>query len=529
MRRGAVIFLLLAGLFFVTVVVRAVTLVRASGSWTTGRNTVVNRPSQLEANNSPSLTRNPREPSNLALAHRVDRPTFSAFLHWTADGGASWHQTDLPLPEGLDRPFAPDAVFASDGTLYVSYVNLTGNGNVPDNLWVARSTDGGRTLSPPVRVAGRLAFQARMAVGRDATLYVTWLQAREVALFSLPATPNPIVVSRSTDGGRSFSPPVPVSEPGRERVAAATPVVDDEGPRGWPRSWRSTGRLLVLYEDFKSDRRDFEFLEGPPAEEPFALVLTASTNGGHSFSPGLEVESHVVPTRRFLVFLPEFPSIAVGPDGSLLVAWADGLNGDEDVFLRRSEDGGQTWTEAVRVNDNGLGDGTSQYMPRVAVAPSGRIDIIFLDRRRDPANIMTDAFLATSDDGGRSFSNVRLSSESFDSRVGPYIDATFPIDFGSRLGIVSNDDGAVAAWTDSRFGTEGTGRQDVVAATISRQRAGAIDWAGVALLALLGVGSAVLSVRLGGGAAPEAERSNGRRDETEPATGSEMAGPRSRP
>jgi hypothetical protein len=497
----------------VTAVGRAASF--SDGELAAGRNVRVHPVGELEAHNSPSLTANPRRPDNVVLTHRLDRTHFSAFVEWSDDGGRSWHQTALPLPPGVDRPFAPDAAFAPDGTLYVSYVNLVGNGNVPDNLWVARSTDGGRSLSAPVRVAGELAFQGRVAAGPDGMVYVTWLQAREVGLFKLPRMPNPIVAARSTDGGRTFSDPVVVSDLRRPRVAAASPVVDRDG------------RLVVLYEDFKSDRRDFEFLEGPPAEEPFALVLTVSTDGGRTFSLGQELESGVVATRRFLVFLPEFPSLAAGADGSLVVSWADGRNGDEDVFLRRSADGGRTWTEAVRVNDNPVGDGTDQYLPRVAVAPSGRIDVLFLDRRRDADNIRADAFLAVSEDEGRSFENLRVSSTSFDTRVGPFIDATFPVDFGSRLGLLSRDDGALVAWTDSRFGNEGNGQQDILAARVTAESAGALDWAGVAVLGLLALGAAVAAVSLAqGGTRPGRLRTGDDDREDDAGAGAEAAGTR---
>ena len=478
MRRA---FLLLFALALVTAaVLRAVAL--SDTSVAAGRNVAVNPGRQLDANNSPSMAVNPRAPSEVVTTHRVDRPDFSAFVEWSRDGGRSWHQTPLPLPNGLESPFAPDAAFGPDGTLYVSYVNLEGPGNVPDNLWVVRSSDGGRTLSAPVRVAGRLAFQGRVAVAPDGTVFVTWLQAEFVGLFKMPGSSNPVVASRSTDGARTFSAPVQVSDPDRVRVAAASPVVDRDG------------HLVVLYEDFKGDRRDFEYLEGPPADEPFALVLTSSSDGGTSFSPGVELESGVVPTRRFLVFLPEFPSIAAGPGGSLLVAWADGRNGDEDVFLRRSDDGGRSWSVPARVNDNRVGDGTAQYLPRVAAAPSGRIDVLFLDRRRDRRNVMTDAFLASSGDGGRSFRNVRVSSKSFDSRVGPFIDAPLPIDFGSRLGLVSENRATLAAWTDTRLGSDATGRQDIFAARVAPRSASARDWAGVVALVLLAACSVGLAV-----------------------------------
>jgi hypothetical protein len=419
-----------------------------------GANVLVNEPGLIDANNSPSVVANPRRPENAVIVHRVDRPLFSAVLRWSENGGANWETSALPLPAGTDRPFAPDAAFAPDGTLYVVYVNLAGRGNVPDNLWLSRSSDGGRTLSPPTRISGRLAFQARLAVDQAGTVHVTWLQAAEVAPFAFAGGPNPVVTAHSSDGGRTFSSPTQVSDPERERVGAASPVID------------GNGRLVVLYQDFKGDRRDFQNLEGPAWSEPFALVLTLSTDGGRSFARGVEVEQQVVPTRRFVVFLPDFPSLAAGPDDDFYVAWSDGRNGDEDVFLRRSTDGGRSWSPPVRVNDNRLKDGTNQYLPRVAVSPGGRVDVIFYDRRRDPGNTKTDAMLATSYDGGRSFVNTRVSSTSFDSRVGPTSAAHFPVDFGTRLGVVSYDDSTLAAWTDTRFGSEDTGRQDIVAARI---------------------------------------------------------------
>lgn len=413
-------------------------------------NRLVNKAGLIEAHNSPSLARDPRAPDRVVASHRIDRPGFSAVLNWSADGGRSWKGTALPLPPGLDRPYAPDVAFGPDGTLYVTYVNLQGSGNVPANLWLSKSSDGGRTLSPPVRIAGKLAFQARVAVDRAGTVVVTWLQGRDVALLQLVGPPSPIVTSRSSDGGRSFSPPIRVSDPNRPLVGAASPVID------------SDGQLVILYEDFKGDRRDFQNLEGPPAEQPFALVVTRPVSRS-AFSKGVELEKGVVATRRFLVFVPEFPSLAAGPDDTLYVAWSDGRNGDEDVFLRRSDDGGRTWSSATRVNDNPKGDDTSQFLPRVDVSPNGRVDVLYLDRRRDKKNVLTDATLASSNDDGRSFRNARLSSKSFDSHVGASAAPKFPVDFGSRLGLASSDGHSLAAWTDTRQGTTDTGRQDIFA------------------------------------------------------------------
>lgn len=437
---------------------------------------LVNEPAPIDANNSPSVARNPARPDNLVVSYRVDRPRFSAVLASSQDGGATWMHVALPLPVGKDRPFAPDVAFAPDGTLYVVYVNLEGNGNVPVNLWLAKSADGGRSLTEPSRVAGDLTFQPRLAVSPDGSVHVTWLQGDEVGLLRLSGAPAQVVAASSRDGGRTFEAPVPVSDPHRERVGAASPVVD------------ARGRVVVLYEDFKRDRRDFENLEGPPWDQPFALVVTRSDDGGRSFSAGNEFESGLMPTRRFLVFLPEFPSLAAGPGETLYAAWADGRNGDEDVFLRRSDDGGASWGPPVRVNDDALRGGTSQYLPRVAVSPDGRVDVLFYDRQGDPADVLTDVYLATSADRGETFRNVRVSPASFDSRVGPSAGPAFGTDFGSRLALASGGRETFAVWTDTRAGSEATGRQDIAGATVGLPaRRGLWPWLAVAGLLLLGI------------------------------------------
>ena len=259
----------------------------------------------------------------------------------------------------------------------------------------------------------------------------------------------------SKDGGKTFSQPVEISDPDRMFVGGASPAID------------SDGNLVVLYQDFKKDDRDFRNLEGPVYEDPVSLVVTVSTDGGATFSKGVEVDAGIVLTRRFLVFLPEFPSLAAGPDRSLYVSWGDGRNGDLDVFVSRSGDGGATWAKPVRVNSNRLKDGTDQYMPRVAVAPTGRVDVLFLDRRRDPGNLKMDAYLAVSTDDGTAFDDVRVSTASFDSRVGFSANPKLEPDLGSRLGLTSSRDEAFAVWTDTRLGTEDTARQDIAAAPVS--------------------------------------------------------------
>lgn len=462
---------LAAALLGLGAVVAGLLLVVFGGRSEVGPDVFVNPPGPIDANNTPTLARNPTDPDNLVIAARRDRPEFTARLYSSTDGGQEWRATQLPLPEGRDRAYAPDVGFGPDGTLYVSYVNLTGQGNTPETLWVARSDDGGRSLSEPSRAAGALTLQARLAVGPDGDVFLTWLQATEVGTLALNG-PAEIVAARSVDGGETFSEPVALSDPERPRVGAATPVTDGDGD------------LVVLYKDFEGNVRDFRNLEGPPWDGNETLVLTRSEDGGESFEPGVEVDGDLVPGERFLVFLPEFPSLASADDGVLYAAWADARHGDDDVFLRRSDDGGETWSPPVRVNEDAEGDGTDQTMPQVAVAPDGRVDVAYLDSE-DPEGARTHTRLASSQDGGEAFTRVTLSGEPFDARIGPSAGPRLPPDLGSRLGLHSGDGTARAAWTDTRQGSEADGRQDIVTSSVRLSGSALHPWGWAVVVALL--------------------------------------------
>ena len=473
----------------------ALLLLTTNQTTTIGANVIVQGATRIDAINSPSIVRNPKNSDHLALTYRVDRPNYSAVLQHSEDGGKTWADSELPLPNGTNIcsatiaskpcPFAPDVAYDDDGTLYVTYVNLVGNGNGPENLWISTSTDNGRTLGPPVRIAGGVGeiFQSRMAIAPDKTIHIVWLQGGETGNLSLLGK-NPIVAVKSTDGGKTWTQPVPISDTGRDRVAVASPAID------------SRGNVTVVYQDFKGDRRDFENLEGPVFEDPFALVMTRSIDGGETWSRGIEFESGIIPTRRFLVYLPPFPGVAVTPSGTIYATWFDGRNGDEDVYIKKSSDGGATWSAPIRVNDNPMRDGTSQYLPRVAVAGDGRVDVLFYDRRNDGRNVMTDVYLASSGDGGANFTNRRVSSDAFDSRVGPIVSELHGADFGTRLGLDSWGNRTVAAWTDTREGSEADGAQDIGTSAITFKEDVPFLGQWPVILVLFIVGAAALGLAL---------------------------------
>ena len=455
-------------------------------------------PGDISANNSPGIARNPRNPRNLAVANRIDGPRYACALHVSSDGGQRWSRVPIAIPKGEERKcFAPDVTFSADGRLHMSYVTLRGNGNVPHAGWFVSSRDGGRTLSKPRKVIGPLGFQVRLIAdpSNPRLLYLSWLQADDVGLFRFTTPDNPIVVARSADSGATWERQVRVSDPERQRVVAPSLAV---GPKG---------ELYVLYLELGGDRLDYEGLHrgrgGRPYSGRFKLVLARSLDRGASWEES-EVEDRLVPTERFLAFLPPFPSVAVDRDsGRVYAGVQDGRLGKSDVFVWSRAPGAAAWEGPTRVNDTPERDETSQYLPKLAVAPNGRLDVVYYDRRSDPRDIRNEVSLQASFDDGESFGeSIPVSSRAFDSRVGYGNERDMP-DLGSRIGLLSEDESALAVWSDTRSGTIDTNKQDIGSARVTFEEPGAVrKAAGYALryggLVLALAGLAVLAASLRG-------------------------------
>ena len=449
----------------------------------------------ISANNSPTLVRSPVDERELAVSNRIDSPRFSCALQVSRDDGVRWSQIPIPAPKGEEpKCFAPDVAYGADGTLFLTFVTLKGRGNVPNAVWLTRRQADG-SLSTPRKLAGKLSFQVRLVADpvKPGRLYLTWLKASDVALYQFPRPGNPVVFMRSEDGGRTWGRQVRVSPPALERVVAPSLAVGADGD------------LHMLYLDLAEDRLDYhgahEGQGGQPYPGPWRLVAARSEDRGHSWENAL-VDARLKPIERFLVFLPAFPSLAADPERDRLYAsFHDGRLGDPDVLLWTSGDGGRSWSEPRRINDTRERDGRTQYLPKVAVAPNGRVDVLYYDRRRDPRNRQNEVAIQSSFDRGASFaSSLRLSEGAFDSRVGFGSDRDLP-DIGSRLGLASADTDAVGVWTDTRAGTEISRKQDQVAARVlfsdgdalSQPLEAVLRYGGVALV-ILGLGLIAASV-----------------------------------
>src|SRR5262245_16234925 len=134
--------------------------------------------------------------SNVMLRHSSDGANFSAPVRVNDREGDATVRNENP----------PKVAVGARGEVYVCWANERGKWK--GNIRFARSTDGGKTFSPAITVnsdgagepAGH-AFQS-VAVDRRGRVYVTWIDERNKQKEDRGAE---IWLAVSTDGGRTFS------------------------------------------------------------------------------------------------------------------------------------------------------------------------------------------------------------------------------------------------------------------------------------------------------------------------------------
>lgn len=122
------------------------------------------------------------------------------------------------------------------------------------------------------------------------------------------------------------------------------------------------------------------------------LVLPlAPTAGAAVFEGSISVNTHEPGTQKS-------PRIAVDLNANISVVWEDLYEG-RMIFYGRSDDGGETFRQKVRVDDV-VDASSNRSSPAVAVNDTGSIFVVWNDARNDASRI----YFSKSDDNGSSFS-----------------------------------------------------------------------------------------------------------------------------
>ena len=359
---------------------------------------------QPETQTEPYIAANPQNVDNLIAVyqeHRFANGGARALNYSTSfDGGVTWQEGLLPAltaPSGgrWQKASDPWVAFGPDNRAYAA--SLLFNETSPDNaIGVSRSLDGGLTWTAPVEVfRSNPDFNDKEAVGADTFPGSPHFGNVYVTWDINPASQTSfqrLVVSRSTDGGVRWNVPVTIRE--TDSNVGAIPAV---GPDG------------TVY---------LVWVGGPGDAVKAKLFFSKSTDGGVSWTRPrklLKFRALGVPNQRVGGPLPSF---AVDPvSGALYIGWEDRRwTGVDQATIISSRDGGESWSEPRRVSDGP--DDAPSYTVSVATNTEGQVAVSYYSLRNDPQRrFAADKYCSISVDGGVSFRPAtRLTSESFDVR-----------------------------------------------------------------------------------------------------------------
>lgn len=359
----------------------------------------------------PSIAVDPNNPQHVVAVYQ------RATVNYSTDGGMTFTQAELQPPEGWKEGGDVSTTFDNKGHAYLSSLHFDKLGSAGywahgagrNGMFVRRSPDGGKTWEKDA-----VAVKAWKGGEPD----IEWEDMPRIFADNVPTSPyagnlyvgwiewriedSIILFARSTDGGKTFSPPIRIS------TKAGLPRDDNGGLVGFIGGVASDGTIYTTWNDGDS------------------IVMAVSHDGGKTFDPSRSVVPVAPPYFGGAVGIPGvsramgFAQIAVDPRpgkaGHLMVAWSDFRNGDIDVFSSHSEDHGATWSSPVRVNSDPVHDGIDQFFQWIAIDPvTGDAYVQFYDRRADPENRKTWITLARSTDGGKTFTNYAWTDKPFES------------------------------------------------------------------------------------------------------------------
>lgn len=370
--------------------------------------------------NEPSIMINPKNTNQILAGANTTN------YYYSDDGGYTWENKDLISPQ-LGVWGDPCIIADTAGSFYFFHLSNPTNGNWIDRI-VCQRTDNftnSWTAGSGIGLNGTKAQDKEWAVVDPANnhIYVTWTQFDEYGSES-PNDSSIIRFSKSMDQGETWSEPLRLSK------TAGDCVDSDNTVEGAVPAVGPNGEIYVAWagpEGIVFDRS----LDGGETWLENDRLLSDFPGGWDFAIPG------IMRSNGFPVTICDLSN---GPNrGTIYINWSDQRNGpdDTDVWMIKSTDGGETWSERKRVNDDA--PGKQQFFNWMCVdQATGKLWCIFYDRR-NYNDTQTDVYLAMSDDGGETFTNFKVSES-------PFVPSSWTF-FGDYSNISAHNDVVRPIWT----------------------------------------------------------------------------------
>ncbi len=373
-----------------------------------------------DAANEPSICVDPANRLKMAIGWRQFDDVTSNFRKagraYTTNGGANWTN-----PGPLNNVFRSDPVLAIDSSSQFYYLSLLTT--FFDDLW--RSLNGGQSW---IRLASADGGDKQWFVIDNTNStghgfqYQIWSPGDATGAGN---NYNGRQFTRSLDGGSSWMNPINIPhQPGYA-------TLDVDGNGNVFIGGVDVGNQLWCVRSSNAKNSTLT----PTFDQSTAVNLGGTVNYGDIINPeGLTGQVWLAADRSGTSTNNNVYMLAsVRPTGA--------SNG-ADVMFARSTDGGHTFSAPVRINDDPVNHNKWHWFGALAVAPNGRLDVVWLDSRNAANNTNSQLFYSWSADGGKSWAPNMAVSQAFN----PFLGYPNQNKIGDYLTIVSDNGGGNVAY-----------------------------------------------------------------------------------
>lgn len=315
-------------------------------------------------------------------------------IYVSTDGGVQWRGNDTctgsPL---LFHRGDPGIAIDKNGTFILIRLGFQ------DGLFSHFSTDNGLSWSSQKTIAEERQDRASLVTdhnqnskfyGRTYTGYVELLP------------PFPVKIAYSNDGGAVWSAPFTVNNPLQRSQGAELAVGKDSTLYA---IWAGVLSTSPFTEDFigfavsNDGGLNWNVAENVIDMNGIQGVLSQKSSIRVNGLPKIDVDKTTGPRSGWIYLVTTQKNLL--PAGS-----------DPDIVFYRSTDRGASWSNGVRVNQDGFNNGKIQYFPAIHVDAGGGVNILYYDDRLATSDSVG-VFLSRSTDGGSTWSDYQISDHHF--------------------------------------------------------------------------------------------------------------------
>jgi hypothetical protein len=244
-----------------------------------------------------------------------------ANIRFAMDDGKGGFTPARTLNEVEDAARFPIIEFAPDGKLLIAWIDRRIDGPKPRQLYLMRIDPNGQALTKNYQVGEGLCECCKLGISFADGGKTVYVVDREVDQNKI----RNHVLRKSTDGGRSFAPPVEISNDGWQ-----VPSCPHSGPSI---GQDSQGRLHVSW-----------FTQGR-IESEAGIYYSVSKDGGKNFAPRYLIHANRAPETLY-------NNLVVGDDDTIYFAWSNiDANNRAQIYLRTLGADGRTWSEIQQVSN----------------------------------------------------------------------------------------------------------------------------------------------------------------------------------